>query len=30
VRQMEHALGARPSEPQAYFGLAVADLKVGF
>ena len=30
VRQMEHALGARPSEPQAYFGPAVADLKVGF
>ena len=30
VRQMERALGARPSEPQAYFGPAVADLKVGF
>ena len=30
VRQMERALKARPSEPQAYFGPAVADLKVGF
>ena len=30
VRQMERALGARPSEPQAYFGRAVADLKVDF
>jgi hypothetical protein len=30
VRQMERALGERPSEPQAYFGTAVADLKVGF
>src|SRR5438132_1899677 len=30
VRQMEHALGARPSEPQAYFGGAVSGLKVGF
>jgi Peptidase C13 family len=30
VRRMEHALGARPSEPQAYFGTAVAGLSVGF
>ncbi len=30
VRRMEHALGVRPSEPQAYFGSAVAGLKVGF
>ena len=30
VRQMEHALGARPSDPQAYFGGAVSALKVGF
>jgi hypothetical protein len=30
VRQMEQALGERPSEPQAYFGTAVADLAVGF
>jgi peptidase C13-like protein len=30
VRQMERALDARPSEPQAYFGPVVADLKVGF
>jgi hypothetical protein len=30
VRRMEHALGARPSEPQAYFGAAVAGLSVGF
>ena len=30
VRQMEQALAERPSEPQAYFGAAVADLKVGF
>src|SRR3984893_8865070 len=30
VRQMERALGAQPSEPQAYFGRAVADLKVDF
>jgi hypothetical protein len=30
VRQMERALGERPSEPQAYFGTAVADLEVGF
>ncbi len=30
VRQMEHALDAEPSEPQAYFGRAVANLKVGF
>jgi len=27
---MEHALGERPSEPQAYFGAAVANLNVGF
>jgi hypothetical protein len=27
---MEHALGVRPSEPQAYFGGTVAALKVGF
>ncbi len=30
VRRMEHALGVQPSEPQAYFGRTVADLKVGF
>jgi Peptidase C13 family len=30
VRRMEHALDVRPSEPQAYFGSAVAGLKVGF
>jgi hypothetical protein len=30
VRQMERALGARPSEPQGYFGATVAQLKVGF
>jgi len=30
VRQMEQELGMRPSEPQAYFGAAVADLRVGF
>src|SRR5215470_17293242 len=30
VRHMEHALGERPSEPQAYFGAAVANLDVGF
>jgi hypothetical protein len=30
VRQMERALKARPSDPQAYFGPAVADLKVAF
>jgi hypothetical protein len=30
VRQMEQALGERPSEPQAYFGRVVADLAVGF
>ena len=30
VRRMEHALGAQPSEPQAYFGGAVAGLKAGF
>jgi hypothetical protein len=30
VRQMEQALSERPSEPQAYFGTAVADLAVGF
>ena len=29
VRRMEHALGARPSEPQAYFGAAVANLRKG-
>jgi hypothetical protein len=30
VRRMEHALGAQPSEPQAYFGATVAGLTVGF
>jgi len=30
VSREEHALGERPSEPQAYFGPAVADLSVGF
>jgi hypothetical protein len=30
VGRMEHALGAQPSEPQAYFGGTVAALKVGF
>jgi hypothetical protein len=30
VRRMERALGEQPSEPQAYFGKAVADLAVGF
>jgi hypothetical protein len=30
VRRMEHALGVRPSEPQAYIGRAVAALRVGF
>ena len=30
VRRMEHALGARPSEPQAYFGGTVAAMRVGF
>jgi hypothetical protein len=30
VRRMEQALGAQPSEPQAYFGASVAGLKVGF
>src|SRR5271166_4888116 len=30
VRRMEHALGERPSEPQAYFGAVVANLDVGF
>ena len=30
VRQMERALGERPSEPQAYFGAEVVDMKVGF
>jgi Peptidase C13 family len=30
VRRMENALNVRPSEPQAYFGSAVAGLKVGF
>jgi hypothetical protein len=27
---MEQALGAQPSEPQAYFGSAAAGLKTGF
>ena len=30
VSRMERALGERPSEPQAYFGAAVANLNVGF
>ena len=30
VSRQEHALGERPSQPQAYFGRAVADLSVGF
>ena len=30
VRHMEQALDERPSQPQAYFGAAVADLPVGF
>lgn len=30
VSREEHALGERPSEPQAYFGRAVAALSVGF
>jgi hypothetical protein len=30
VRHMEQALGEQPSEPQGYFGAAVADLPVGF
>jgi hypothetical protein len=30
VRRMERALGARPSEPQAYFGANVANLDVDF
>src|SRR6516165_3298641 len=30
VRRMERALGAQPSEPQAYFGGTVAALRVGF
>jgi hypothetical protein len=30
VHRMERALGEQPSEPQAYFGAAVADLAVGF
>ena len=30
VRRMERALGARPSEPQSYFGTGVANLDVGF
>ena len=30
VRRMEHALGVQPSDPQAYFGAAVAGLSVGF
>jgi hypothetical protein len=29
VAQREHRLGERPSEPQAYFGAAVAELAVG-
>src|SRR5437899_5262856 len=29
VRRMEHALDVRPSEPQAYFGSAVAGLEAG-
>jgi hypothetical protein len=29
-RQMEQALAERPSEPQAHFGAAVAELQVGF
>jgi len=27
---MEHTLGAQASEPQAFFGATVADLKTGF
>jgi hypothetical protein len=30
VRRMEHTLGAQASEPQAFFGATVADLKTGF
>jgi hypothetical protein len=30
VRRMERALGAQPSDPQAYFGAVVANLDVGF
>jgi Peptidase C13 family len=30
VRRMEQALDVRPSEPQAYFGVSVAGLKLGF
>jgi hypothetical protein len=30
VAEMEHRLGERPSEPQAYFGAAVADIGIGF
>jgi hypothetical protein len=30
VRRMERTLGVRASEPQAYFGASVADLKLGF
>jgi hypothetical protein len=30
VSREEHALGERPSEPQAYFGAPVANLSVGF
>src|SRR5262249_37894167 len=30
VRRMEQALGMQPSEPQAYFGAAVYDLRLGF
>jgi hypothetical protein len=30
VRRMERALGAQPSEPQAYFGAVVAGLTIGF
>ena len=30
VSREEHALGERPSEPQAYFGPPVANLSVGF
>jgi Peptidase C13 family len=30
IAAMEHRLGVRPSEPQAYFGTEVAGLRVGF
>jgi hypothetical protein len=30
VRSMEQALEMRPSQPRAYFGAAVADLRLGF